>query len=353
MKFLITLYFTAAVFLLYGAEKYHFFLVSDTHLGAAETYCTDPAAPPRSRTKKDIHRADKVMHLYNDVFADIAKKSDKNSFVIEAGDLIEGFTHNKDVHKKVLSDAINLMTRHIKTPIYMICGNHEFVGIGGMEAYKETFLPAAAKLAGREKLENTNYFMNYGKDLYVFADYFPTPNRFAFLKKVLQEQKTKPRYVFFIIHAPPMYDWNFGEDAILLFELLAEYNGIILAGHNHQNTVTKFEKNGKAVRQVTVSTSIFDGNIRRNWIIQSSQDLEYFKKSVILKAKRRKVFSFIPVFEKQWCPFLTEYKKFNGTGYAKFDISDDGVSVSFQSADLTRKPVTLQLLKNNHKQLTK
>ena len=52
-------------------------------------------------------------------------------FLLQGGDLIEGCNHNENVHKEVLTDALNLMKNYFKFPIYMVKGNHEAAGIGG------------------------------------------------------------------------------------------------------------------------------------------------------------------------------------------------------------------------------
>ena len=333
------------------AEEYNFYMISDPHFGAAETFVTDPKVPRRYRTKKDIHRSDKVMPRYKILFADIQKKSDsKTRFVIEAGDLVEGGTHNEATHRKVLSDAISLMKQYFKFPIYMVKGNHDAFGFGGEKAWKDVALKQIAEYLNTDRLAFSNYSVKSGKDLFIFMDFYPKAKGFEFVRKTLANLKEKPRYLFVILHCPMIFTYQFQQEAPVLCELLSEYNGILLAGHCHHNTVAKFEKNGKSMRQVTVSTFIPPWPLHRLRMEDSGISLEQAKQKFKEKLKIRKVESFLPVFEKKWEPFVTEYRDIKGVGYARFDVSDKGITVSFQSVDTSQKPLVIQLLTGKNKE---
>ena len=325
-------------------ESYNFFMISDPHLGAAETYCTDPKVPRRYRTKKDIHRADKVMPVYEALFADIARKTDSSTrFVIEAGDLIEGGTPNEKTHKKVLEDALLFMQKHFKKlPIYMVKGNHEAFGLGGDAAYNKILVPAIARYAGKEKLEYANYAVTCGKDLFIFIDYYPKAQGYDFILKTLASLKTKPRYVFVTLHAP-LFPYS-GVKALALLEKLTEYNAVILAGHCHANTVTAFEKNGKKVVQVTVSTFVAKSPVKKQQLTDIQSSPQKMTEGFRNKMKRKNAAAVLPDFDKNWAPYFTEHRQFKGTGYARINVSGKEVSVSFQSVDLTQKPITVKLI---------
>ncbi|MBO5695833.1 MAG: metallophosphoesterase, partial [Lentisphaeria bacterium] len=243
-----------SAFLLRGSEDYNFFMISDTHFGTAGTFCTDPKAPKKHRTRKNIHRADRTMPHYRNLFRQIRETADaKTRFLVEGGDLIEGCTRNETVHKQVLTDAVNLMKEYFKFPIYMIKGNHEAAGNGGEKAYQAVLLPEMAKYAHVSKLEEANYVIRQGRDVYIYLDY-TSGNWFSFLEKTLSSLKEKPRWVFTVIHCPLLPTWAFRKYALRTIELLSQYDGILLCGHHHANTVTRYEKAGKRVTQITVST---------------------------------------------------------------------------------------------------
>ena len=347
-KFHCCLFVICTAALIYAEEEYNFFMISDPHFGAAKTYCTDPAVPRRFRTKKNIYRVDKIMHLYKALFADMAKKSDaKTRFLVEAGDLIEGGTHNEETHKQVLTDALNLLKSYFKYPIYMVKGNHEAFGMGGANAYQTILIPEIAKYAGKQKLDFSNYSIKQGKDLFIFIDYYANAKGLQFLRNTLQEQKTKPRYVFLVLHLPLVPTASYAKEVFGICELLAQHNGIILAGHCHQNAVTHFEKDGKNLTQITVNSFIDVKPVQKMQLTPSLWTLERFHKYCLKRAKNNT--AYIEALKNQWFPAIRDYKNFSGAGYARISVSDQGISVSFQSVDLSQKPVTIQLVTNKGK----
>ena len=345
MRTLFLFLLITAAGIIYAGETYNFFMISDPHFGAADTYLTDPNAPRKYKTKKSIHRADRTMHLYKALFEDIRKKSNSQTrFIVEAGDLVEGATPNEATHKKVLNDALSLMKTYFKYPIYMVKGNHDAFGLGGEAAYKAVLVKEIARYAGKEQLDFANYAVNCGPDLYIYMDFYPKARGFKFVRDTLKNLKTKPRYVFVILHCPMIFTYQFENDALPLCELLTEYNGILLAGHCHQNMITKFEKNGKAMYQVTVSTYTVETPLKTMRMIDTRTTPEQAKARFIEKVKMKKADHILSVFREKWAPNITEHRHFRGVGYAKFDVSDKGIQVTYQSVDLTQEPIKIKLL---------
>jgi len=337
----------ALVCLLQAGESYSFLMISDPHLGAAETYCTDPAVPKKFRTRKDIRRADKCMPAFLSMCEDMAKKSDGNTrFLFEAGDLVEGGTKGEEVHKQVLTDAIGLLKKYFKYPIYMVKGNHEAYGMGGENAYRAVLLGELAKTLGKEKLEYSNYAFMQDGDLYIFIDCYSgvKAGQWKFVRETLSALKDKPRYVFVGMH-PPVIPSHWNQQEIRpVIDLLLEHNAVLLCGHCHQNSVTVFEKNGKKLVQVTVSTFL-DPKPKKVRVRPAEntvkQRLDGYRDSL---KNRWKNASFIPEFDREWAAHITEYRNFGGAGYAKLDVSDAGITVTYQSAILDLPPVAVRIL---------
>lgn len=321
------------VFLLQGGEDYNFFMIADTHLGTAESFCTDPKADRKQRTRKDIHRADKAMPHYKALFANIAGSADpKTKFIIEGGDLIEGCARSEAVHKEVIADALNLMKQYFKFPIYMIKGNHEAAGIGGEAAYQAVLLPEIAKYAGVEQLKAANYTIRQDRDFFIFLDY-SSPNWYEFLETELKSLKEKPRWLFVVIHPPLLPTSAFRKYALRAVQLLSQYNGILLCGHHHANTVTRYERDGKKVVQMTVTTILQPVPAVRMRMKEKETNIRQFKAEYRKKAELKEK-SFVRPFDLHWAPYLTDYRKFSGLGYARIYVSDDDVLLEYHGADL-------------------
>ena len=333
--------------LLQAGESYNFLMISDPHLGAADTYCTDPAVPKKFRTKKDIHRADRCMPVFRAMCEDMVKKSDTGTrFLFEAGDLVEGGTRGEAVHKKVLADAVALLKTYFKCPIYMVKGNHEAYGMGGEAAYRAVLLPELAKTLGKEKMDSANYVVTRDGDLFIFIDCYSgaSAEPWAFVRRTLHGLKSKPRYVFVGMHPPviPSF-WNQREIRPVL-DLLLDYNAVLLCGHCHRNSITTFEKNGKKLVQVTVS-SLLDPKLAKMRIHPAEntvkERLSGYRDNLKYRLQSE---AFIPDFDREWAAYITGYRDFGGAGYARIDVSDKGVSVTYRSALPDQLPVTVGIL---------
>ena len=317
-----------------GNDSYNFFMFSDTHFGTAKRFCTDPKAPKKHRTRKNIHRADKAMPHYKALFSHIARSADpKTKFIIEGGDLIEGCAVNEEAHKQELTDALAFMKKYFSFPIYMVKGNHEAAGSGGEAAYRAVLLPEIAKYAKVRELSVANYTVRQGKDFFIFLDY-TSPEWYTFLESSLKVLKEKPRWVFVVTHCPLLPTWAFRKYALRTIRLLSEYNGILLCGHHHANTVTMYERDGKKVTQITVSTILQPIAPERMRIKEKKIALADFKKEFRKKAENRKQHAFLKSFDKDWAPYITSYRRFPGLGYARFYVSDQEVVMEYRGADL-------------------
>ena len=155
--------------------------------------------------------------------------------------------------------------------------------------------------------------------------------------------KEKPRYVFVAVHGPVIPShWN--QPVIRAFrDRLLEYNAVLLCGHCHRNTVTVFEKDGTKLVQITVSTFLEPNKKGEIRPAENTKDtmLENCRKSL---TTRWKMEGFIPEFDREWAPYITDYRNFGGAGYARINVSDSGITIDYQSRILTQPPLTFQIL---------
>ena len=342
MKKFLLMIFPVLLFQLCAGESYNFLLLSDTHFGGADTYYNGPEKI--YRTKKDIYRADKAMNNVTAMFDDMVKKSDeKTRFVIHCGDIIEGYTKNQETHEKVLRESFDLMNKYFsKLPLYFVKGNHEAVGLGGKEAWENVGLPELSKTVGK-KLSNTCYSIRRGEDIFIFLDY-SYKNHPEFLRETLAGLDFKPRYVFAIIH------WEivplFLEQKQQICDILSPYNGIIIHGHFHRVLHLRYEKNNGRV--ITFSLGSFiNPDLKKMRFIKIDNNLDNYAASFRRKAAGKK--EAIRLLEQESLPFITHYAEYSShnlwQGYGKIYVSDEGVFAELQSADLTDKPLKVELTK--------
>ena len=316
-----------------AGESYSFLFVSDTHFGTEKSYYTGPEKKFRSR--KDPDRADKAMPIYEQLFERMAKESGAK-FLVHAGDLIEGYTTGEPAHNKELTDAIAFMKKHIEMPLHLVKGNHDAVGLGGEEAYRDVMLKEISRNA-KSELAEANYAFRYGGDLFVCVDY--STDWLKFLKETLEKQPTRPRYTFLVIHLNVMPFMS--KKMIDATELLSRHNGIILCGHSHRNMMLKYRKDSGEVVQLTVGT-LLKYPAERNNVDSLDTDLGDFKEA--FRKKRFKTPEQARRFDRYWGPCLTNYRCAVGSsGYMKVQVSDSHVYAILHTAAPEAEPVRFVL----------
>ena len=326
----------AAALILCAGESYSFFTISDTHFGYPENY-----AKPKPGAKgwycRDTKRTVTALPVYKALFDDISSKADKDSFLIQCGDLIDGATLGLDVHKKEISTALELLDKHIKIKIYHVSGNHEDYGTGGKEAYEAVLLPAISAAAG-QKLAYGNYTFAKGKDRFIVLDWRGRSKWTEFLKKILASLESKPRYLFVAIHTPIIAAGS--ASSLVALDLLLPYDAIVLSGHIHQNMIAVYKKNGHAVTQLTVSTRLPERSEGKIVCAPRKTPLEKYKETSAAREKKPACRANI----EKLLADVTEYTSVSGVGYLKIDVSDAGVTAFYQGTDLAKKPAKFTIL---------
>ena len=354
----------AAAFLLNAGESYTFFAISDTHFGMPENYAK-PAPGTNGWFCRDPKRTVTALPVYKALFDDISAKAADDSFLIQCGDLIDGRTTGFEAHKKELVSALELLKKHIKIKIYHVNGNHEDIGDGGRKAFKEVLMPAISESAGK-KLVHGNYTFTRGQDLFIVLNWSGNAKWKDFLKKTLDALNAKPRRLFVVIHTPFIENWNPVPSAEAL-EMLLPYDAIIISGHIHSNMIATYEKDGHVLTQVTLSTRLPERPVGKIVCAKNRMTLETFKKMVLAREERalreaaqkaqqatqeaqktaleaRK--ATLEARKEAMAKILsnvTAYAGVSGCGYAKFEVSDGGVTIFYQGTDLAKKPAKFAL----------
>ena len=107
-KIALLLTLSAALYLCAG-ESYSFHLISDLHLGPADTYHA-------TRFKGNRQRADLSTPALKNMLSRICKNTPDTKFVIQLGDLIEGNTKGTAEHRKQIRSALDLLKESCPCP---------------------------------------------------------------------------------------------------------------------------------------------------------------------------------------------------------------------------------------------
>ena len=324
-----------------AGESYNFYLLSDTHFGTAETYSTDPGN--KLRYRGDVKRSDQAMPAYEQMFQHMVKTSGKETkFLIHCGDLIEGCAKGEKEYARQLTDSFALFKKHFPFPVYYIVGNHDVHGPSGKIAAQKVLRPEIARTLGKKNLKYANYTFTCGPDLFIAVDYLKQAKSEAFILGTLKKLKSAPRYLFILSHTPLIY-----LTSTKMADALAPYNTVIISGHIHNNLLLQYTKKGKTVTQITVSSWLSAKNAKKMQAKIVSTDKKQFKTRLTRQAEKFKKPDFIPnVYEKSWEPYL-QYTAISGNGYAQLFISDQGITLLYQGADIKSKPVSMEIVSNS------
>lgn len=337
MRFLFSWLLLAGV-LVSAGETYSFYLLSDTHWGAAETYDT-------KRFRGDIHRAEQAVPAYEKMFKHMVREGKDARFLIHLGDMVEGNAKGKKEQERQLKEAVDFLKKSFSFPVYYVRGNHDGHGPGGKEAVRAVLLPEMARGIGVEKLPSYNYSFTSGPDLFIVTDYAKSAKGEAFILKTLKAQKKKPRHVFIFVHVPVISSLTTPAWA----DTLARYNAVVFSGHIHRSFLLQYSKNGKKLTQVTVSSWLPGKNGDKIRSVLQPKGKEIFKNFIQSQAKKFKKQSFMSLYEKEWEPYLA-ISSFRGNGYMKVCVSDTEITLLLQGSDSASQPVKTTVYLNNRKE---
>ena len=256
-------------------------------------------------------------------------------YTFQLGDMIHGDCGKLDLHKKNLHEAIDYMTSRFKSPVLVSCGNHDPRGPFGQQAWNEVMLPYFDKAAKNIQRKNTNFSVRVGRDLYYFHDAI-NPD-FDYLKKILDANKDA-RYTFFISHVPLFamaknhINDSLAENFDNLLSMLAECNAIVLSGHTHWISLTRYRHDGKRIDQFVLNSTM--RKPARDSVFDPSKNISQDKFSPDYGGR-------IALWNKYADKITTPLNTW-GTGHALLRVSDQGVFVDFYAIK-AEKPYTYQL----------
>lgn len=157
-------------------------------------------------------------------------------FVMSVGDLIEGYTENRDTLKQQYDELDNILS-NLEMPLFLVPGNHDISNNVMLDMYRERYgLPY--------------YHFVYKNVLFlvVFTEDPPFKNisetQVAYMQKALIENKNV-RWTFVFMHQPMFVtdEDNQHEDWAQIENMLRHRPHTVFAGHVH--TYEKYKKHGQ------------------------------------------------------------------------------------------------------------
>lgn len=320
-----------------AGENYNVLFISDTHFGDADTFEVDGSG--KFRTKKDPHRMEKALPAYQALFKDMAGRVNaETAFVLSGGDLVEGWAKDQASHAAQLRQALTELKSFFTCPILSINGNHDSNGQFGRAAFEEVMVAHLREAAKKPKLKGANYVIRKGGDLWIFHDAYigkSARERYEYPIQVLRKLDWRPRYVFLVTHSPLLQFTN-GPINDLLKEL-DKHHSFILCGHTHQTQLLTAKRPGGTITQFSVGTCFTEDMKRAQYRVTATTPEQIMPE---LKRRANKFKNWDKVY-RELVPYLSQAWFAKGQGYAVLDISDAGVTITVQSAQLKQKPMVI------------
>ena len=266
---------------------------------------------------------------------------DSTRFALQVGDLIQGDCGNGDVHRRMLSDAMDYLKANLKgLPFVTVVGNHDIRGTDAKEAYHE-YMPARMSAELGMPIRKTTFSFPVGDDAWIVTD-FNDPDDEE-MDKLLKETEGA-RYTFIVTHSAvfPLdglsFRWFYQGSAkrtgarLHFREEFARRNAIVLCGHTHRTEFHDWYGDGGRITQMTCS-SVWANEELGHYGIDVERPEQYGL------SRRRRVSPDDPANKDaealydEYRPGLRQYIHAYSAGSYRLDVSRRGVTVDFYAGD--------------------
>lgn len=336
-------------------EEYSVIMIGDTHWEAADEQTYHHGYKELVSGSKKWKSKHKAIVSYGKMWEDRMPRLVKNAvshadestkFVLQSGDIIEGYTENPEAHKKMIGDAYNYLKGMVgKLPFVAVIGNHDIRGNSGeasAEAYREFMTEKMSENLGK-KIEKTTFSFRVGPDVFIVIDFNAPDN--AEIEKLLKESEDA-RYTFLIVHGPVMpydnvkhYNWFLhgkGSDTqtrLHFRSLFAKRHVIVLCGHTHMTEFAQWKGDGGVITQLTMS-SVWAKESYAQYQVDTEHPSGYGKKRLEALEKKGKMSTAdATALFKEYGKGLKKYFHSPTVGSYKMHVSNKGVTVDFYPGD--------------------
>lgn len=264
--------------------------------------------------------------------------------VLQMGDLIQGDCGKAEVHKQMLSDAIERMKGAMGgLPFVTVTGNHDIRGTDAKEAYRQ-FMPARMSQELGKTVTKTTFGFNIGDDAYIFID-FNDPDD-AEINRLLDETKGA-HHTFIITHGPvfPSDDsscrWFFHGGASEaetqarrhFRQAFAQRNAIVLCGHTHCTDFMDWYGDGGRITQMTMS-SVWSSEKQKQYTVRSEGAADYgmMREKTRQSEENSNLKDETALFD-EYRPGIRQHTNSRSQGSYRLNVSRKHVSIDFYAGD--------------------
>ena len=318
-----------------GDKSYSVILLGDTHFDVepSTVYHADYLKNTEKINKAHLSEFARNGEMWKDRCPRLLKRASQligedTRMVLQMGDLVQGDCGNGEVHKKMLSDALERM-------------KGELGGLDAKETYHQ-YMPSRMSEELRKTITKTTFGFNIGDDAYIVID-FNNPDD-AEIERLLDETKGA-RYTFIMTHGPVFpadiksCRWilhggasEAETEARLHFrQAFAKRNAIVLCGHIHTTDFMDWYGDGGRITQMTMS-SVWTSEKQKEYTIRSEGAEQY---GMLREKKRQKGENMKDeraLFD-EYRPGIRQHTNSTSQGCYKLNVSKKHVTIDFYAGD--------------------
>ena len=332
-----------------GEKSYSLILLGDTHydVDPSTVYHADYLENKDKINKAHLSEFARNGEMWKDRCPRLLRRANQligkdTRMVLQMGDLVQGDCGNGEVHRKMLSDALDRMKGELNgLPFVTVVGNHDIRGVDAKQVYHQ-FMPGRMSQELGKTITKTTFGFNIGDDAYIFID-FNNPDD-AEIDRLLDETKGA-RHTFIVTHGPVFpadissCRWIFhggaseaDTEARRYFrQAFAKRNAIVLCGHIHTTDFMDWYGDGGHITQMTMS-SVWTSEKQKTYAVRSEGADQYG----MLREKRRLKGEDLKderaLFD-EYRPGIRRYANSTSQGCYKLNVSKKRVTIDFYAGD--------------------
>ena len=239
-----------------GGSTYSVALLGDTHFDSMDNkfyHAKYLSSTTEQRYKAHLKEHVRNAKMWTERMPSLLRASAKSAtpdtaFILQMGDLVQGDCNDPAMHRRMLTDAFNLIKGAYggELPFISVVGNHDIRGDIPTDGTREAFdawQPPAVSKELKQKVTGTTFSFRHGPDAFVVVDFNDPRPDFDLLLKVL-DSTDGARHLFLVSHGPTIPNgasrWfllggkDRTEERRELLRRLAKRNAIVLSGHTHK-----------------------------------------------------------------------------------------------------------------------